>query len=161
MIMTVAIVWIYLARCHELSVCLVLGTPLLSSWWTATSIWSKGTFVTWIGVPPSQIGMLSISKVQLPNNRCRPLRLALTKVRSLLGLEASRILMYNGYIQRQTHWYLQISPPHGMNMIQTEFQVLQVRGKLDALIKLALTSCTFCQRLLIFQALEDHNLWKW
>ena len=35
-----------LTRCHELSACLVLGTPRLSSWWTATSIWSNVIFVT-------------------------------------------------------------------------------------------------------------------
>jgi hypothetical protein len=107
-----------LTQCHEVSGCLVLGTPLLSSWWIATSIWSKAAFDTWIGAPPSLIGMLSISKAQLPNNRCRrPLLLSITKVRSLLGLEASRALIYNGYIQRQTHWYLQITPPHVMNMM--------------------------------------------
>ena len=75
-----------LTRCHELFGCLVLGVPLLSSWWTATLIWSKATFVTWIGVPPSQVGMLSVSnlKVQLPDNRCRPLRLSVR----LLGLDS-------------------------------------------------------------------------
>ena len=116
---------VVLTRCHELSGWLVLGTPLLSSWWTATSIWSKATFVTWIGVPPSQIGMLSMSnlKVQLPNNRCRPLRLSVR----LLGLEASRALIYNGYVQHQLPWHLQFPPSSVMNMIQTELQVLQVR----------------------------------
>jgi hypothetical protein len=75
------------AQCHELSGYLVSGTPL-SSWWIATSIWSVATFVTWIGEPPSQIGILSISnlKDKLPNNRYPPLRLS---VRSLLCIEAS------------------------------------------------------------------------
>ena len=84
-----------LALCHELSGCLRLGTPLLSSWWTVISIWSKATFVTWIAVPPSQIGMLSISKVRLQNNSCLqlPLSSSVTTVRSFSGLEASTALI--------------------------------------------------------------------
>ena len=122
-----------LTRCHETSGCLVLGIPLLSSWWTATSIWSTATFVTWIGVPPSQIGMLSILKVQLQTNRaCRPLHLSpsVVKVRSLLGLEASSALIYNGYIQQQHQpsWYLPILPSNVMKTLQTITE-LQVRDK--------------------------------
>ena len=79
-----------LTRCHELSGCLVLGTPLLSSWWTAASTWFKAIFVTWIGVQPSEIKMHSIPKIQLSNNSCRPLRLLITTVRGILDLEASR-----------------------------------------------------------------------
>ena len=76
-----------IARCHEFSRC--LDTPLLSSWWTVTSTWSKATFVTQIRVPPSQIGMLSILKVQLPNNIWLQLRLpsSATMVRTWLDLE--------------------------------------------------------------------------
>ena len=89
-----------LTGCHELSGCLVSGTPLLSSSWTATSIWSKATFVTWIEAPPSQIEMLSILKVQSTNNSYRSPRLSLsvTTVRSFCGLEAYRALIFNGCI---------------------------------------------------------------
>ena len=122
-----------LTWCHELSGCLAFGKPLLSSWWTATSIWSTATFVTWIGVPPSQIEMLSILKVQLLNNSaCRPLHLSpsVVKVRSLLGLEAYSALIYNGYIQpqHQPSWYLQILPSNVMKALQTVTE-LQVRDK--------------------------------
>ena len=98
--------------------------------------------------------MLSILKVQSPNNICRPLRLT---VSPLLGLEASIALIYNGLIQRQSPWYLLIPPPRAMIMIHCQWQTeLQVRGKFWCLCKLALTRC-----FLIFQKLEDHNLWKW
>ena len=114
-----------LTRCHKLSGCLVLDIPPLSSWWTATSVSSKAVFVTQIGAPPSQIGMLSILKIQLPNSNCLPLRLSssVTTVRSLLGLEVSRALIYNGSIQCQQPWYLQNHPPRVMNIIETELQV--------------------------------------
>jgi hypothetical protein len=35
----------------------------------------------------------------------------------VLGLEAPRALIYNGYIQCLLSWYLQIPPPRVMNMI--------------------------------------------
>ena len=80
--------------------------------------------------------MLSISnlKVQLPNNRCRPLRLP---VKSFVGLEASRALNYNGYIQRQHPWHLQIPRPRVMDMIQNKLQVLQVRDKFWSTLKIS------------------------
>ena len=40
-----------------------------------------------------------------------------------LGLEASRALIYNGLIQCQPPWYLQIPPPHVKHTIQTELHV--------------------------------------
>ena len=149
-----------LQRCHELvSGCLVLvGTPL-SSWWTATSIWSKATFDTSIRVPPSQIGMLwiSILRVQWLNNRCRPLPLP---VRSLLGREASGALIYNGYIQLQPPWYLQVPPQRDMTMLPTHNQVILVRNKFWCAFKFfwhLQVVTRVCQRcLLIFQ-----ELWKW
>ena len=76
--------------------------------------------------------MLSILKVQLlalPNNSCRPLHLSSSvttrTVRLLLGLEAFKAPIYNGFIQRQPPWYLQIPllPMNMMIMIQTELQV--------------------------------------
>ena len=101
------------SQCHEISSCLVSGKSLLSSWWTAPSIslGSKVAFITWIEVPPSQIGTRSRSnlRVQSSDNHCRLPRLPLMKVRSILSLEVSRELTYdNGYIQRQPLWYLQI-----------------------------------------------------
>ena len=65
-----------LTRCHEPPCYLVLATPLLSSWWIATSLWSKETFVTSMGVPTSQIGMLSTLKVPSPNHNRLQLRLS-------------------------------------------------------------------------------------
>jgi hypothetical protein len=44
-------------------------------------------------------------------------------------IKASRALKYNGYIQRQPPWHLQIPPPRVVNTIQTELQVLHVSGK--------------------------------
>ena len=76
--------------------------------------------------------MLSILKVQLlalPNNSCRPLHLSSSvttrTVRLLLGLEAFKAPIYNGFIQHQPPWYLQIPllPMNMMIMIQTELQV--------------------------------------
>ena len=93
----------------------------------ATSMWFKAAFVTSIGVPPSQIGMLSTLKAPLPNNNCLQLRLSssATTVWWFLGLEASRALIYNDLIHRQPPWYLQIPPPRvtGKHTIQTELQV--------------------------------------
>ena len=83
------------------------GAPPLQSFWTATSIWSKARFTS-----------LEIS-VQI--STLKVLRLP---VRSLLGLEASRALIYNGYIQRHPP-----PPQRDMNLIQTYPQVLLVRNK--------------------------------
>ena len=108
--------------------------------------------------------MLSILKVQLPNNSCArsPLRLlsSVTTVRSLgSGIEASRTLIYNGFVQRQPLWYLQIPLPRVMNMMQIE---LQVRDKFRYAFKIGNYLQRVCQSyLLIFQILENRDLWKW
>ena len=53
----------------------------------------------------------------------------------------SRTLIYNGYIQRQPPWYLQIPPPRIMNMIQTQLQELQVRNKFRCAFKIGTYTC--------------------
>ena len=75
--------------CHQLT---VFGAPRLSSWWMATSTWSEAIFVTWIEVPPSQILILSMLKVQFLNNRCCRLRFW---VSFLFAFEAPKALIYN------------------------------------------------------------------
>ena len=83
--------------CRQLT---VFGAPRLSSWWKATSTWSKAIFITRIGVPPSQILILSMSLiVQLLDN----LRLL---VNSFFGFEAPNVLIFNN--QHQLSRYLLI-----------------------------------------------------
>ena len=112
--------------------------------------------------------MLSILKVELQTNRaCRPLHLSpsVVKVRSLLGLEASSALIYNGYIQQQHQpsWYLPILPSNVMKTLQTITE-LQVRDKFWCAFKIGayLQIVHVHQRCLpIFQVLEVHDLWRW
>ena len=102
--------------------------------------------------------MLSILKVQLPNYNSLPPRLSssATMVRSLLVLEASSALIdFNGFIQRQPPWYLQIPLLRAMNMIQTE---LQVR---EQILYAPFKNHHLHKCLLIFQTTEDRDLWKW
>ena len=90
----------------------------------------------WTTIVRTTIINRDVYNIESPVTRRRLLRLSVMTVKTSLSLEASKALIYNGYIQRRPPWYLQIPPPHVMNMTEP-----QVRDVFSSTFKLTLTGC--------------------